>query len=707
MSFVATKGKYHVALDGVGLILQGAPDRLGFTQTQAPIYGQRFASGDRDYNDLSQWWYFVQTDWSGGFKDSQSWADDAKYYHSTNIDTWSEVGAMKLTRKQFTEASFAEEIICGAIASVAGSTHQYIGTNDTVDSRPRVYRASLGQGNSFTDISTTTIDTSQNLVSQISATSGILWVSTVGNGATDVVLTYNGTTWTDQTASIDGADGGLPFQSQASRSHCEHQGRKYIFVENFSNNYYGLVSTAVANPTAASDYDIEFTKLNEGGQVLSCIAQNGVIYFLVYKTAFNFYAFDIASSTLTHLRTFAGSTAMNWGVGDKLLVDLNGDIIITIPQNEIWKLSNGSLTRLMSVDEFKRTFSTATTIRPYLDWGAILYDNKVWWGNLMYDGTNFHNTWRETGDSTSNVVRVLYADLASNIFQLSQASNTQLYSMAMLTGLFKGADNNNYLVFNNFDNVAGVDKLAYSMTILFKPLASGQSIEVEYLLGEMTTSPSWTALGTASATVDGTTVRDKTFFFGNAIIFKKIWFRVKLEGGGGDTPALTDVVMEYLPVPSFKKLWKMRINCGDEVKMLDGRNIPLTGRELRSRLENAWWTKSLLDFQDFDYATTTVADNPLSSSATTVTVAANGTLDFPEQGRIRIEDEDILYTGKTPTTFTGCIRGARGTRAVSHVQNTVVNNGYKVILTDLEAQVPVMLEDKNLEYVLTVSVREA
>src|SRR3990167_7171295 len=115
MSFVSIKSQFHVALDGVGLILQGAPDRAAYQQQQAPVYNERFGEGDRSYNDLSAWWYFVQTSWTAGFKDIVSWADDAQYYYSTNIDTWSENGAIKLARglgavKTFTAG---EDIFCG------------------------------------------------------------------------------------------------------------------------------------------------------------------------------------------------------------------------------------------------------------------------------------------------------------------------------------------------------------------------------------------------------------------------------------------------------------------------------------------------------------------------------------------------------------------------------------------------------------------
>lgn len=43
------------------------------------------------------------------------------------------------------------------------------------------------------------------------------------------------------------------------------------------------------------------------------------------------------------------------------------------------------------------------------------------------------------------------------------------------------------------------------------------------------------------------------------------------------------------------------------------------------------------------------------------------TADFPSTGTIRVDEEEITYTGKTSTTFTGLTRGASSTIATSHV----------------------------------------
>jgi len=101
MSYVTggTKGKYHVGLNGQGLILSGSPDRLAYEMKQAPIYGNRFAQGDRSYGDFSFWWFWTQTDWSGGLKENPNWEDDAKYKSSKNIDAFSVGGQLKILPK--------------------------------------------------------------------------------------------------------------------------------------------------------------------------------------------------------------------------------------------------------------------------------------------------------------------------------------------------------------------------------------------------------------------------------------------------------------------------------------------------------------------------------------------------------------------------------------------------------------------------------
>ena len=72
--------------------------------------------------------------------------------------------------------------------------------------------------------------------------------------------------------------------------------------------------------------------------------------------------------------------------------------------------------------------------------------------------------------------------------------------------------------------------------------------------------------------------------------------------------------------------------------------------------------------------TSTNLDGALTAIDTTITV--DSTTNFTASGVITIENEKISYTGTTPTTFTGCLRGQLGTTAAIHATRTpVVNSG--------------------------------
>ncbi len=62
----------------------------------------------------------------------------------------------------------------------------------------------------------------------------------------------------------------------------------------------------------------------------------------------------------------------------------------------------------------------------------------------------------------------------------------------------------------------------------------------------------------------------------------------------------------------------------------------------------------------------------ITSGATTISVGATSC--FPTVGYITIDEEAILCTGKTATTFTGCTRGSDGTTAASHVSGSGVDH---------------------------------
>jgi len=68
---------------------------------------------------------------------------------------------------------------------------------------------------------------------------------------------------------------------------------------------------------------------------------------------------------------------------------------------------------------------------------------------------------------------------------------------------------------------------------------------------------------------------------------------------------------------------------------------------------------------------TTKLSTSMGTSDTTASV--NGVLGFPSSGLIQIDAEMIRYSGVTPTSFTGLIRGQNGTSAASHALNATVS----------------------------------
>jgi hypothetical protein len=87
-------------------------------------------------------------------------------------------------------------------------------------------------------------------------------------------------------------------------------------------------------------------------------------------------------------------------------------------------------------------------------------------------------------------------------------------------------------------------------------------------------------------------------------------------------------------------------------------------------------------FQD---GVTTLTAN-ISNSATTIPVVA--TASFQNTGVVLIGSELITYTGKTPTSFTGCLRGRFSSSAASHLSGAYVGEAQAAL-----APVPLFMSE--------------
>lgn len=688
------KQRYDIALNSQGLILDRHPELPRILARQDAIFGNRFAQGDRGYNDLAKWWFMSQTDWSGGFKNPLSWADDAKFYYSTNIDTWSEPGAFKLALKQTLQNSLSENIRCGGLFTIGANTNKYLGTADnSISDKPIIYKDGV-------DISSGDFPDTLDFISQLSGRNNIVWSHATGTGSTYVITTYDGTTLTDQSANISDATV-LNWTIQDSFCGLELGTKYYAFVTDGSTKW-ALVSTTADEPSGAGDWTKVLENTGTSDIPISCGSFNGKIYYFLFRgTSLELRVFDPSDSSDTFITIFYGITSAGAGIGNKLLLAFNDVLIITVPAKEIWQLDlNGNLTRIYLRDDNKNNIGVEAV--GYLSYGGLVHDGKVWWGNLIYDGTYFHNWIKDGSDSSGNFFP-LFVDQAGRIWGTDTGDQTKSWQVN-ISGSYKGTADENYIVFSNFDKISGIDKLSYALTIIFKTLESGQKITVEYTTGELTSTTTWTDLGNADYSADGA-ITTKTFFFGDAVTFKKLWFRAKLEGGGSNTPSFYDHVFAYLPMPDYKLEWKLAVKCIDEQSRKDQTKEPKTALWIRNYLQQSWLTKSILSFEDYDASVEDYVSGSLTAANTTITVQ-NSTDGFPEIGRLLIDTEEIFYTGKTKTTFTGCTRGARGTNKATHSDGTTISMNHRVIIRDYQEELILANDPNSAEYVIQLTLSE-
>lgn len=704
MAYTNVKGRFHCALDGIGLLLQGAPDRPGYVMNQAPIYGNRFASGDRDYQDFSFWWFWAQTDWSGGYKLEDKWQDDAKFFDSEGVSISvypGEAGSVRLNAKQLnTVTSSGSKDRSLFTFGDPFNLFMLLGRNNTDQKMCAI--------NAF-DGDVLWEDTATGANEKVLSADKIydelfIGCRTVGSGAS-MLKKGSGGSFSDVGAHSSGVGvSGLVAYPTLNSLYLLKWGDGLWQYDYTANTFTQKKTTLPMNITSASLFSFG----EEGKSKFGAVLVGDRIYF-TYKEAnvhqVQLWAYDIGDNAYVHIHTFRGGTFTN----NPYLIERDGNLYIigstggiVYGRILIWKLDSvGVLTLVHKIGR-------ADDAQFSLFGGVVKNSESIYFG--LNDNSSDFQIWQlDRNDALYSGIKPPAAYATDiDLIAMSDIGNLAVHKTGTGTIIdefdsipINDFQTSGFITTSKFDaDIPSIDKLFYAVTINFKKFVSGQSIQVDYSTDGGAT---FTTLGTASASVDGTSVTSKTFFFGAAIISKTMKLKFTLTGGGSNTPALEAFATQYVPIPVYTKQWTLQINCADEVKDLAGALVETTGRELKARLETAWWTKSLLDFQDLDYATT-LLNGSLTNSATTITV--DDTKDFPEQGRLKVDDEEIFYTGKTPTTFTGCMRGVRGTVAVSHSDNAVINNAYRVLITDIQIRVPILLEDKQLEYVTIVTLRE-
>ena len=148
----------------------------------------------------------------------------------------------------------------------------------------------------------------------------------------------------------------------------------------------------------------------------------------------------------------------------------------------------------------------------------------------------------------------------------------------------------------------------------------------------------------------------------------------------GETGIVKDINPWQLPPNVWSDGNNVRAEHGAIVKSPGYANVmatvpvaPYYITHLVSGVNEYWVVGGLTAIHVYDDSTVSTAlDGSIGAADTSITV--DSTTGFETNGSITIEDEDIPYTGKTPTTFTGCTRG--GSAAI-HADGTGVTRTKK------------------------------
>jgi len=244
--------------------------------------------------------------------------------------------------------------------------------------------------------------------------------------------------------------------------------------------------------------------------------------------------------------------------------------------------------------------------------------------------------------------------------------------------------------------VVSIDKLLYSVTIIFDKLRSGDYFRVDYSINNQS---SWSVAGVASYSDDGE-ITKKEFVIPNNITFNKIFFKVYIGNTNASTaksysPVLLDLIMAYKPMPNYKNQWQMRLDMSDGVKLLNKQNDNRLGYDMSSELWNEKLTKERVKFQDIDYFECTLS---VALTKTATSASINTTKKLPTKGRIRVlsggVSEEMYYTSAKTNKILGLVRGARGTIARAYPSGITMDNAYEVYVEDISTNLNFTDENK-------------
>ena len=663
------KSLYNIAINNQGYLLVGTPQSPSRVMQEAEVLGAVPTQIDLEYKDSSPFLPWAQTDWSGGFQ-YEKWTDNAGFKSGSGLEYIAKYGQLTLlNNKSSTLKDFGAGYTFGAALEY---------NRDTVGLLIGVTKGSgasqlwkMSTGDSFIGITGGTW-ANVDAVHDMDELLGKAYIGlTVSSGSP--LKTYNGSVVADITLTDDLANSTIIRMAKRIGS------RLYV------GGYTGTAASGDAlmySDDEGSSWTAIITKTGINRQITKGTDNLGSLYFLIAD---------------------GGKTEL-WWCNDTILTQIyrwgnltNATIKSVLGKVYIEGKQDGKLMRFQwNGAELKTIFEEKVSSLDLDVSPMVNYKNNLHSYGLVYDGLFNFPSWVFKYSSnkiypfivfggSSNQVPYFYGLSSTNLIITKLNSSAYLTTGNVVSGIFNGGK-------------SAVDKLWFSAILAFKALVTNQTIKIEYSTDD---EGSWTTIDTISPTAGET---EKTLYFPNNAISKRIQVRLTLAGGGTNTPTLYDFIVRFLPLTDGKFQWGLRLNCSDNLMLLDGKTKEQkNASELRNLLQIARFNNQIVEFQDVDFSETQL-DETLTATDTTIKV--DSTSRFPEQGRIKIEQEEITYTAKTAINFTGCTRGVRGTKKATHADDTRVHNAYNVMVLRIAEQSSVTPKPKVYEGQVTTVLKE-
>lgn len=658
---MATKESlYKVAIDGQGYLLHDQPKNQQRPMGDAAIFGQYPENIDTLYHDASAYFPWAQTDWSLGFQ-QEKWKDEGKFKAGENIDVLSEYGAISLMNTHApiatldTGHSFGDSEIWNQLL--------YVGTQVT-GSVAKLYSINASD-------TVTTITTGWSAIDKVNSMTICQDVLVLGlhrsSGAEHTVQTYNGSTFADINTTY------------ADISSVFAVGNR-LFASGYVDaaSGYNLMYT-----DDLSAWTTLVTKFGKNKKVIKGVDFNGIAYFLVEdypSTELWIYTGDADPERAHRFKNLVNadievfpSKMVITGEQSGRVIAFEWDGVTLIPSFEE-KVSGLSLHSRYLVEHESDVYCQ-----------GLRYDLQVWSpGFTIKYGDNNCVPFANYGFGNAHIF--FYGTDGSSVKISRQDKDAYAASGWFTTGIYYGAK-------------PAINKLWHSVDITYEPLQSGDSIKVEYSTDREAT---WTSIGTVTTAGSD----NHTFLFPDNTKAKFIQLRITLYSGDGTTtPILNDFVGRFLTLPDYKQAWDLDLKCIDNMQLFARTNKETKwGEDLRNLLRISKWKNNVVTFEDIDYFET-LLNGSLTAVATTITVD-EVPFDAPEIGRIKIDNEEIFYNGKSKTQFMNCTRGARGTVATTHADDAIVSNKYFVRVIGYSEYMPSFNSSSEREYVATIKLIE-